>query len=57
MLTGAPLQLAARLAVHAKPREVLMAAETAGLVVGATSMERASPESGDDATAVSAMRL
>lgn len=57
MLTGAPLQLAARLASRAGPREVLVASETAELVAGATSTERVAPESDDDAAHFSAMRL
>jgi len=41
-LTGAPLQVAARLAALATPHEALLASETAGLVGGAASTERVS---------------
>ena len=48
-LTGAPVQLAARLAARATPHEVLLAPETHRVVRAATSTEPA-PSSAPDAT-------
>ncbi len=56
-ITGAPLQLASRLASRAVPREVLLASETEQLVRGSTSTERVLFEPTNGAPASSAARL
>jgi tetratricopeptide (TPR) repeat protein len=57
MITGAPLQLVARLAARAAPREVLLAAETERLVRSNVSTEKVSFERTNDLAGSSAVRL
>jgi DNA-binding SARP family transcriptional activator len=56
-IAGSLLKVGADLAARAGPHEVLLASETAGLVRGATTTERASLGSERDPTASSAVRL